>query len=191
MYFLPVLGPFLLESPHMSTPNPAEFTEYWMRSRHVAGSFVRSMVRDEHMAEDVLQRVAIAAAKNFDQFDRERAFAGWLVGIAKREVAQYYRERGRDRHTFDDALVGQLADAHVAVADDLAERTLALNICIGKLQGRSREIIDLRYQQNLKPGKIADRVGISATAITSLLHRLRTSLRQCIERQLAQRGGNR
>lgn len=175
----------------MTTSSPAEFTEYWMRSRHVAGSFVRSMVRDEHAAEDVLQKVAIAAAKNFDQFDRERAFAGWLVGIAKREVAQHYRERGRDRHTFDDALVGQLADAHVALADELAERTTALNICIGKLPSRGREIIDLRYQQNLKPAKIADRVGLSATAITSLLHRLRGSLRQCIERQLAKEGGHR
>lgn len=173
----------------MTTPNPAEFTEYWMRSRHVAGSFVRSMVRDEHAAEDVLQKVAIAAATHFDQYDREREFAFWLVGIAKRQVAQYYREHARDRHRFDDTLFDQLADAHASVAEELAERTTALNICMGKLNARGRQIIDLRYQQNLKPAKIADRVGTSATAITSLLHRLRVSLGECIKRQLGQTGG--
>jgi len=175
----------------MSHPNPAEFTEYWMRSRHVAGSFVRSMVRDEHAAEDVLQRVAIAAATHFEQYDRDRPFAGWLIGIAKQQVALHYREHGRDRHTFDDALVGQLADAHVEVADELADRATALNVCLGKLNGRGREIIDLRYEQNLKPAKIADRVGTTPTAITSLLHRLREKLRECIERQLGQNGGKR
>lgn len=113
------------------------------------------------------------------------------MGIAKRQVAQYYREQGRDRHTFDDGLIDQLADAHEDVADELGDRVSALNICMGKLNRRGREIIDLRYQQNLKPAKIADRVGTSATAITSLLHRLRTRLRECIEQQLIRTGGRR
>ncbi|XAL99119.1 sigma-70 family RNA polymerase sigma factor [Phycisphaeraceae bacterium D3-23] len=173
------------------SPSPSQFTEQWMRSRHVANSFVRSMVRDEYAAEDVLQKVAIAAATHFEQYDPGRPFAGWLIGIAKRQVAQHYREQGRDRHTFDDTLVGQIADAHEEVADELSDRMSALNACMGKLNKRGQEIIDLRYQQNLKPAKIADRVGTSATAITSLLHRLRTTLRDCIERQLKQMEGNR
>lgn len=174
----------------MPPTHAAEFTEYWMRSRHVAGAFVRGMIRDEHIAEDVLQKVAIAAATHFDRYDRDRPFAGWLVGIARREVAQHFRERSRDRHTFDDMLVGQLADAHVEVAEELTDRTTALNICLGKLNTRGQEIISLRYQQNLKPARIADRVGTTATAITSLLHRLRSTLRECIERQLEKSGGH-
>lgn len=172
----------------MTPPDPAEFTQYWMQSRHMVGAFVRSMVRDEHQAEDVLQQVAIAAATNFDQYDRDREFAHWLIGIAKRRIAQHFREHQRDRHTFDHALLDQIVDAYVHVADELPDRTLALQKCIKKLNPRGQDIVDMRYQQNLKPKQIASRVGTSPTAITSLLHRIRQTLSDCIDRQLKQMG---
>lgn len=175
--------PFCAMNP-MSSHNPAEFTEYWMKSRHMVAAFVRSLVRDQHHAEDVLQKVAINAATKFEQYDRDREFAHWLIGIAKRQVAQHFREFQRDRHTFDQGLVDQLVDAYVDVADELPDRTMALNVCIQKLNQRGQDIINLRYQQSLKPAQIADRVGTSPTAITSLLHRIRKSLQACLEQQL-------
>jgi RNA polymerase sigma-70 factor (ECF subfamily) len=175
----------------MSTSNSAEFTQRWMKSRHMVAAFIRSMVRDEHHAEDVLQKVAINAATKFEQYDRDREFAHWLIGIAKRQVAQHFREYHRDRHTFDQTLVDQLVDAYTEVADELPDREVALKTCIGKLNERGRDIIDLRYQQNLKPAQIADRVGTSPTAITSLLHRIRKSLEDCVKQQLVKMGGER
>lgn len=161
-----------------------------MKSRHMVAAFIRSLVRDEHYAEDVLQKVAINAATKFEQYDRDREFAYWLIGIAKRQVAQHFREFQRDRHTFDQTLVDQLVDAYAHVADELPEREVALKTCIGKLNERGREVIDLRYQQNLKPQQIAERVGTSPTAITSLLHRIRKSLEDCVGKQLAKMGGD-
>lgn len=170
----------------MSTPDPAEFTQHWMQSRHVVAAFVHSMVHDEHQAEDVLQQVAIAAATNFDQYDRERPFTYWLIGIAKRRVAQHFREAKRDRHRFDHELLDQMVDAYVEVADELPARNLALQKCIKKLNERGQDILEMRYQQNLRPKQIAARVGVSPTAITSLLHRIRLALSDCVERQLKQ-----
>lgn len=173
----------------MNLPNPAEFTERWMKSRHMVAAFVRSMVRDEHHAEDVLQKVAINAATKFEQYDRDREFAHWLIGIAKRQVAQHFREFQRDRHTFDQSLVDQLVDAYADVADELPDQAVALKVCIQKLNDRGKDIVDMRYQQNLKPAQIADRVGTSSTAITSLLHRIRKSLEGCVKKQLVKMEG--
>ena len=173
----------------MNLPNTAEFTERWMKSRHMVAAFVRSLVRDEHHAEDVLQKVAINAATKFEQYDREREFAHWLIGIAKRQVAQHFREFQRDRHTFDQALVDQLVDAYTDVADELPDQAVALKVCIQKLNERGKDIVDMRYQQSLKPAQIADRVGTSPTAITSLLHRIRRSLEGCVKKQLAKMEG--
>ena len=173
----------------MTQPNTAEFTERWMKSRHMVAAFVRSLVRDEHHAEDVLQKVAINAATKFEQYDRDRAFAHWLIGIAKRQVAQHFREFQRDRHTFDQALVDQLVDAYADVADELPDQAVALKVCIQKLNERGKDIVDMRYQQNLKPAQIADRVGTSPTAITSLLHRIRKSLECCVKQQLIEMEG--
>lgn len=173
----------------MNLPNTAEFTERWMKSRHMVAAFVRSLVRDEHHAEDVLQKVAINAATKFEQYDREREFAHWLIGIAKRQIAQHFREFQRDRHTFDHTLVDQLVDAYADVAEELPDQAVALKVCIQKLNERGKDIVDMRYQQNLKPAQIADRVGTSPTAITSLLHRIRKSLEGCVKKQLAKMEG--
>lgn len=173
----------------MNTSNPAEFTQRWMKSRHMVAAFVRSLVRDEHHAEDIVQKVAINAATKFEQYDRERVFAHWLIGIAKRQIAQHYREHQRDRHTFDQGLVDQLIDTYAGLADELPDQMVALKVCIQKLNRRGQDIIDMRYQQNLKPAQIADRVGTSPTAITSLLHRIRKSLEDCVQQQLIKMGG--
>lgn len=155
----------------------------------MVAAFVRSLVRDEHHAEDIVQKVAINAATKFEQYDRERVFAHWLIGIAKRQIAQHYREHQRDRHTFDQGLVDQLIDTYAGLADELPDQMVALKVCIQKLNRRGQDIIDMRYQQNLKPAQIADRVGTSPTAITSLLHRIRKSLEDCVQQQLIKMGG--
>ena len=103
-------------------------------------------------------------------------------------MSQHYREKQRDKHTFDDRLVEKIAQAHNEVADELADRMAALNICIQKLNHRGQNIIGLRYTRNMTPPAIAKQLGITATAATSLLHRIRTKLRQCIEQEITKEG---
>lgn len=166
-----------------------QFTEQWMKSRHVVNGFIRGMIHDEHAAEDVLQSVAMTAASNFDEFDVSRPFGAWLIGIARRQVALYYRQQGKDKLFFTDALAEQIAQAHVELSPELEDRKAALYTCLNKLNDRGREIVRLRYSEDLKPARIAERVGTSSTAITSLLHRLRTNLRVCLEKRLKRERG--
>lgn len=173
----------------MSTPSPAEFTKHWLQSRHMVAAYVRSQVINEHDADDITQKVAIDAATNFERYDIERPFAYWVIGIAKRQIALHFREHRRDRHTFDQTLLDQMTDVYVDVADELAEQTVALKHCLGKLNQRGQDIIEMRYQQSLKPNEIASRIGTTSTSIRSLLYRLRNQLEDCIKKQLSAMGG--
>ena len=47
-------------------------------------AFLRASVRDKHAAEDIFQETMIVAWRRMDSFDRERSFAKWLRGIAKK-----------------------------------------------------------------------------------------------------------
>ena len=112
-----------------------------------------------------------------------------MIGIAKRRVALYFREQGKNKLFFTDALFDQIAQTHAELSDELEGRKTALYTCLGKLNDRGREIVRLRYSENLKPASIADRVGTTPHAVSSLLHRLRVKLRDCIERRLGREGG--
>ena len=159
-----------------------------MGSRHAVSSFVHGMIVDKHAAEDVLQMIAVAANTHYSSYDPSRPFTPWLIGIAKREVALHYRKINRDRHIFDEKLVSMIADTHVQMSRKIPDRIVALESCIQKLNSRGQAVINLRYTQDLTPQQIAEDIGSTATAINSLLHRLRVRLQECIERQLASSG---
>jgi DNA-directed RNA polymerase specialized sigma24 family protein len=45
----------------------------------------------------------------------------------------------------------------------------------------------MRYGENAKVGAIADHFGMSADGVSVMLHRIRSLLFECIQRQLARR----
>ena len=65
----------------------------------------------------------------------------------------------------------------------------ALRRCLEHLDGRPREVVDLRYRENLRRGVIARRLGLSESGVKSILVRTRERLRDCVERHLPREGG--
>ena len=62
---------------------------------------------------------------------------------------------------------------------------VALDTCLRKLPPKSREILQLRYEQDLPSHSIADALGSTAEAIRIALFRIRNGLRDCIANSLA------
>ena len=60
-----------------------------------------------------------------------------------------------------------------------------------QVTGRSREVLDLRYGEDMKVKEIGQRLGISASTVSVMLHRVRRALDECIRRSLASEGGER
>ena len=71
--------------------------------------------------------------------------------------------------------------------EDVGERD-ALDGCLSKLPGRSREMIALRYQEGLESAEIGRKLGLSPEAVRITLLRIRTALRDCLGRQPAGEG---
>lgn len=60
-----------------------------------------------------------------------------------------------------------------------------LTDCLGRLEGRSREICDLRYRTGLSPTRIASALNMQANTVSKALQRIRGELRACIELRMA------
>ncbi|MBX2851053.1 MAG: sigma-70 family RNA polymerase sigma factor [Phycisphaeraceae bacterium] len=168
----------------MSKTPTNNLTLLWMQAQPVVEAYLNSLIRDRAIAEDVLQQVALTCTEKFDEFDTARSFTGWAMGIARNKALQYFQKHGSDRHRFSDKLLGQLADTHERLSDQAQEQREALALCIEKLPPKSLALIKRRYAQDLKPGRIADTLGLSANAVRLALHRIRKALRTCIEQRI-------
>lgn len=162
----------------------------WTRSQPAVAAYLASLVYDHHDAEDLLQRTAMAAIRKFADFDENRSFTSWVVGIAHIEVLQYRREKSRDTRLFfsDDALQA-LAQAHQDIeADADVDVRNALGRCMQRLRGRSKRVVELFYRDGKKLDAIAEHLSVARGTVGSILHRSRKALRECVSHELSQRG---
>jgi RNA polymerase sigma-70 factor (ECF subfamily) len=161
-----------------------QFAVLWVGAQATLTAFIRSLVPDFQQAEDVLQRVAVTLVRKFDQYDPQRPFAAWAIGVAKYEVLYFRRERATDRHVFDDEIVDKIALSYQRFAVEADPFREALERCVEKLDGRSKQAIELRYAKGLNSPAVAERMRLSPGAVRMLLCRARQALKQCIEQRV-------
>jgi RNA polymerase sigma-70 factor, ECF subfamily len=167
------------------TPQEAEeLAVLWTGAQPVVVAFIRTLVPHRDQAEELLQQTAVVLVRRFQEYDRDRSFVGWAIGIAKMKVLSYRREQAVHRVVFDGALVEQIAEDYRQVAEErLPDRDLLVQ-CLVEMEERAREAIQLRYAEQMKTPQIAERLGLSPGATRVLLTRARTTLRVCVEKYL-------
>lgn len=160
------------------------FTRLWTEAQPRVAEYLFACAPDFHAAEDMLQNVAVALLRKFPEYDETRPFVGWAIGIAKIEILRHRRKQATSLLEFRPELADELAHDLVEMMPELDRRTDALRRCTQGLQGRSGEILRLRYGDDLKPREIASRLGLNSLIVRVTLNRVRDVLRKCIERRL-------
>jgi RNA polymerase sigma-70 factor (ECF subfamily) len=149
-------------------------------------AFVTSVVRDFRDRDDVLQDIAVAVVESFESYDPARPFIAWAMGVARNQIGLYLRRRSKDRVVFDSDTVDSLATAFAEIGAEEPRRLGFLQDCMQLLEQRSRQLLDLRYGQDLKPAAIGELLEISANTVAKALQRIRDQLRTCIDHKAAQ-----
>jgi RNA polymerase sigma-70 factor (ECF subfamily) len=158
----------------------------WVSAQPVVAAFISLIVRDFHDAQDVLQEVAAAVlSRDVARDGLPDAFDAWIIGVARHKAIDWYRKSAGHRVVFDNEALDQIASACADAGRDAGPRQEALERCLKKVSGKSREVLDMRYRDDLTSGEIAENVGMTDTAVRVVLHRIRWALRYCIERRIA------
>ncbi len=142
-------------------------------------------------AEDLTQEVFVAAYERLDSFDLRQPFRPWLLGIARNLVRNELRRRTREAarlELYSRYLDAMTSDAESSDADENISAALAK--CRQQLGNVADVAIRGRYDEGLSLEALADRLRRSVTATRQLLYRTRLTLRDCIEFQLAEEGGD-
>jgi RNA polymerase sigma-70 factor, ECF subfamily len=165
----------------------AEFERLLRQHHKQLLGYIHSLVRDLEDAEDLFQQSMLILWKKFATFDRQQSFLAWGCGVARLEVSNYFRVRGRNRLYFTDDLNLLLADAHADVGDEEIEsRQEALRACVQKLRERDRELLKICYGVAHGVVQAAKATSRSAQSIHNSLRRIRRALYECIHRTLKQ-----
>ena len=117
-----------------------DFAEQLRAAQSRLFGYIHSLVRDLDDADDLFQQTTLILWNKFDDFDRARSFLSWACGVARLEVCNFLRSRGRQRLYFSDDLNLLLAEAQDELAhDEMEERRDAL--CDGRttidIEGKS------------------------------------------------------
>ena len=151
-------------------------------------AFIRSLIRDSHVADDVFQEVALTCWRKFDSYDKQRSFGAWARGIAANKIMQMWDRAGRQPVAFSPETVEAILAAFDRTEEDASLRIEALRECVQGLPAKSQQLLSYRYEQSLKPDKIAVLIKASRDAVYKALARIRTGLADCVRRRLESQG---
>jgi RNA polymerase sigma-70 factor (ECF subfamily) len=114
------------------------FARFWTGAQPVVASFIGALMPDFRDAQDLLQNVAAACLRKFNEYDPERPFTAWALGVARFEVLRLRRTQVRSPLLFNDDLVARVATACDEAAPELERRARALPQSCGILPYRLR-----------------------------------------------------
>jgi RNA polymerase sigma-70 factor, ECF subfamily len=124
---------------------------------------------DATEAQDLVQETFLQALKSADRFRGESALYTWLHGILLNLSRHHWRRQKRFVLDENIALETPVHSAAEAEADrDF--RATRLTRALQRLSPEHREVIVLRFYENLKIHEIAAQTGVSSGTIKSRLH---------------------
>ncbi len=136
-------------------------------------------------ADDVLQDTNAVLLRKREEYTAGTEFGAWACRVAYFEVLALCKKRQRERSRVlfaDQDLLDNLADeaeGRFAAADQAL--LTRLERCIKKLSPLHRQLIRLRYGNNLLSDEIAENLVRSASAVRQLLYRIRIRLLKCLQ----------
>lgn len=131
-------------------------------------------------AEDVTQTTFLNAYRALEQGVRPRKPSNWLLTIASNAIKQRFRqEQSRPRQVELDERI-----AHAEADEDENPSVGELLTALSKIPPQQRQAIVLREFEGRSYGETAEILGVTTSALETLLFRARRSLAEELEHQL-------
>jgi len=139
-----------------------------------------SVVRDQYLAEDVVQEAVIKAWAATPDWRGDGSMRSWLLSITHNTAVSMLR-RIRDEARPPEAMPESVSTA--SIEDESAGRaTMAmLAAALDQLDPLSRSIVVLRDVEGLSYQQIGESLGVSMATVKTRLLRARRELQQVIE----------
>ena len=179
----------------MSPPDNQELQQY----RAYLLRYAMLQLRDQDLAEDVVQETLLAALEGRARFSGKSSHKTWLTGILKHKIIDLIRRKSREQPltSADDKSEADAIDAMFKEnghwqqfpADwgnpekSLEDRNFwaVFELCSQLMPARIARVFMMREVMELSTEEICKELAITPTNLWVMLHRARLSLRECLE----------
>jgi RNA polymerase sigma-70 factor (ECF subfamily) len=157
------------------------------RYQHRLYRFLLRLVQDPYTADDLFQQTWMRVLEKIGHYDVRRQFDPWLFSVARNLAMDYLRQRKATSLDAPDARGVAPAERLSSGGPDPLERVLEFErgaILAATLAGLPlihREVLTLRFEEDMKLEQIAEVAGIPLSTVKSRLSRALDSLRQRME----------
>src|ERR687885_2269863 len=149
--------------------------------RHVADvyHYALAVLRNPADAEDVTQTTFLNALRAYDRGERPSSPQNWLIAIAHNVCRQRFRQSLRRPHevAFEDDVADRIVDEDVPSAEDIRR-------ALGHLAFNQRAALVMRELEGRSYAEIGEILGLSVSAVETLIFRARRALREQLEGSL-------
>ena len=183
----------------LGTDDPSSWVELYGDRLY---QFALSRVRDQALAEDLVQDTFMSAIRAIESFEGRSSIQTWLRTILKNKIVDHFRKSTRrgsevrleDYEEIPAVGFGTLGIWNVYVPnwgkspDAALENDQFLKVvesCLGKLPERHREVFQLKFLKDLEAEEICKILSLSSSNYWVILHRGRLALRQCVQENWA------
>lgn len=145
------------------------------RHRSAILGALNSRCKDDALSEDLVQEAFIKAYLNLEKFDSKYSFAGWLARIAQNLFIDYTRKSKNKKMQGSDELMQIPSGLNPEQSFISKEDNRRLNQALESLSPAYRQIIELRFWQDLTYEQIAAKLNLPIGTVKTQIFRARKS----------------
>jgi RNA polymerase sigma-70 factor (ECF subfamily) len=154
-------------------------------------NFVRQMVRNDEIAEDITQESFVKAYFSLRKLQNAASFKSWLFRIANNNTLDYLRRKRLQVVDTDDAVRESYVDERNPEAGALAAaRSAHIREALDRLKPDQKSILVMCDLQGLSYQEIAEVLNIPFGTVQSRIFYARKKLKELLDTTIVFGGGN-
>ncbi len=136
--------------------------------------FVFNMIKQREAAEDITQEVFITIYNKLEMYDKRHSFSNWILQISKNKTIDYIRK-------YKKVYEGNIDEAYDISSQDMSPEEIAeykevknkIKEYIKTLEETDKQILILRYSENLTFTDIAEILGLTESTAKRRYYKIR------------------
>lgn len=160
----------------------------WLVDTHLDALYglAKAWTFDEDLAKELTHRTFLKAFEKRGQLRDIKAARAWLISIFKNELNSEFRNRSREVDLHEE--FSDFPDEGATDTPFEEDALLMLPSAMERLPSALKEILLLRFQQDLSYEAISQLLGVPTGTVMSRLHRAKSALRGHLDAHLSTGG---